>query len=312
MVALRIGKPVPDVVMGIRSGNNPTCRWILVDAVPEFRSGKSRPHQVFTSFTDITHQRQAEEQRLHLERQMQETRRLESLGVLSGGIAHDFNNLLTAILGHTELLLNDLPPTASARSDLDAIKQGCGRAAELCRQMLAYSGQGRYVMESLHLSQVADTAVQMLQHGLSRQTRLERQWAAPVPLFRGDANQICQAIQNLVHNASEAMDDRAGVIRLSSGCMHGSPQSLGEDWHYDSFVDGDYVWLEVSDTGGGMNAETLARVFEPFFTTKFTGRGLGLPAVLGIVKGHRGAIRIQSAPGKGTTVRVLFPAITAP
>ncbi len=311
MLALRTGKPVPEVVMGIRSGKDPACRWILVDAVPEFRSGEAHPYQVFTSFTDITHRRQMEEQRLRLERHMQETRRLESLGVLAGGIAHDFNNLLTAILGHTELMLGDLPPTSSARTDLEAIKQACGRAAELCRQMLAYSGQGRFMMEPLLLTKLADEVVGMLYPALPAQTRIERQWTGESPRFRGDANQIRQIVQSLVHNASEAIGDHAGVVRLSAGSMHCSPQSLGEDWRYDSLVEGEYVWLEVADTGCGMNAETSERVFEPFFTTKFTGRGLGLPAVLGIVKGHRGAIRIQSAPGKGTIVRVVFPAITA-
>ena len=258
--------------------------------------------------TDITERKSAENKRLQLERQMQETQKLESLGVLAGGIAHDFNNLLTVILGNASLALDELPPTSAACDSLKAIEHTALRAAELCRQMLAYSGKGRFVIESIQLGALIRDMVSLLKASISKKAILHLNLAEPLPPLRGDPSQIRQIIMNLVINASEALGEHAGAITLSTGLLDESPESLAGIHWGEPLAEGPYVWLEVADTGCGMDPETRRRIFEPFFTTKFTGRGLGLSAVLGIVRGHRGALTVQSEPGKGATFKVLFPA----
>ena len=258
--------------------------------------------------TDITERKSAENKRLQLERQMQETQKLESLGVLAGGIAHDFNNLLTVILGNASLALDELPPTSAAGDSLKAIEHTALRAAELCRQMLAYSGKGRFVIESIPLGALIRDMVSLLKASISKKAMLHLNLAESLPPLRGDPSQIRQIVMNLVINASEALGDHAGTITLATGLLDESPEPLAGVHFGEPLAQGPYVWLEVSDTGCGMDPETRRRIFEPFFTTKFTGRGLGLSAVLGIVRGHQGALKVQSEPGKGTTFKVLFPA----
>ena len=257
--------------------------------------------------TDITERKSAEHKRLQLERQMQETQKLESLGVLAGGIAHDFNNLLAVILGNASLALDELPPTSSARDSLEAIEHTALRAAELCRQMLAYSGKGRFIIESIQFGTLIRDMASLLKTSISKKALLHLNLEEPLPPLRGDPSQIRQIIMNLVINASEALGEHAGAITLSTGLLEGAPEHLAEIPLDEPLVEGPYVWLEVADTGGGMDRETQRRIFEPFFTTKFTGRGLGLSAVLGIVRGHRGALQMHSEPGRGTTFKVLFP-----
>ncbi len=258
--------------------------------------------------TDITARKAAEEQRLSLERQMQQTQKLESLGVLAGGIAHDFNNLLTIILGNASLALDELPSMAPARDSLRVIEKTALRAAELCRQMLAYSGQGRFVIETIHLDELIHEMTALFKSSLPRQATLSLNLADALPPLRGDPSQIRQVVMNLVINAAEALGDCGGVVTVSTGAMQCRPDDLVGAGREERLTEGMYVWLEVSDTGCGMDAETQRRVFEPFFTTKFTGRGLGLSAVLGIVHGHQGALQMVSAPGQGTTFKALFPA----
>jgi two-component system cell cycle sensor histidine kinase/response regulator CckA len=258
--------------------------------------------------TDITARRAAEEQRLQMERQMQQTQKLESLGVLAGGIAHDFNNLLTIILGNASLALDELPSMSPARDSLRAIEKTALRAAELCRQMLAYSGQGRFVIETLRLNELISEMASLFKASLSKKALLNLNLAANLPSLRGDPSQIRQVVMNLVINAAEALGDRGGVVTVSTGAMECCPDDLTGAYREERLAEGMYVWLEVSDTGCGMDLETRRRIFEPFFTTKFTGRGLGLSAVLGIVRGHHGALQVISALGRGTTFKVLFPA----
>jgi PAS domain S-box-containing protein len=258
---------------------------------------------------DITERKWAEEKRLQLERQMQQTQKLESLGVLAGGIAHDFNNLLTIILGNASLALDELPPLSTARDSLKAIEQTSLRAAELCRQMLAYSGKGRFVIENIRLGMLIGEMISLLKASITKKAILNLNLKEPLPALRGDPSQIRQIVMNLVINASEALGDNPGVITLSTGLMECSREYLSEAYLDESLTEGLYVWLEVSDTGCGMDPQTQRRIFEPFFTTKFTGRGLGLSAVLGIVRGHQGALKVYSEPGKGTTFKVLFPAV---
>ncbi|HSA46606.1 MAG TPA: ATP-binding protein [Candidatus Competibacteraceae bacterium] len=258
--------------------------------------------------TDITARKAAEEQRWQLEQQMQQTQKLESLGVLAGGIAHDFNNLLTIILGNASLALDELPSISPSRDSLRAIEKTALRAAELCRQMLAYSGQGRFVIETIHLDELICEMASLFKSSLPKKATLNLNLADALPPLRGDPSQIRQVVMNLVINASEALDDRSGVVTVSTGAMQCRPDDLAGAYREERLAEGVYVWLEVSDTGCGMNSETQRRVFEPFFTTKFTGRGLGLSAVLGIVRGHQGALQVVSTPGQGTTFKVLFPA----
>jgi two-component system, cell cycle sensor histidine kinase and response regulator CckA len=251
----------------------------------------------------------AEEERRKLELSVLQAQKLESLGVLAGGIAHDFNNLLTSILGNADLALAELPPDSLARGFLHDIELASRHAADLCRQMLAYSGKGRFVIQPISLNGLVAEMGQLLSVSTSKMATLTHTFAAHLPSVMADATQIRQVVMNLITNASEAIGDREGTITLRTGAL-----SCDRDYFADAVgnserhVAGTYVFLEVSDTGVGMNAETLARIFDPFFSTKFAGRGLGLAAVLGIVRGHKGVLKVSSEPGKGTTFRILLPA----
>jgi CheY-like chemotaxis protein len=241
---------------------------------------------------------------------MQQAQKLESLGILAGGIAHDFNNLLTAILGHANLALMDLAPESPARESLREIDKASSRAAELCRQMLAYAGKGRFVVEPINLSRLVEELTRMLHVSISKKVLLRCQLAEGLPAVDADSAQLRQLAMNLVINAADAIGDADGVITISTGTMQCDENSLLGGQLTAPPVPGQYVYLEVIDTGCGMDAKTQAMIFDPFFTTKFAGRGLGLAAVLGIVRSHRGALKVESEPGRGTTFRVLFPAST--
>jgi len=268
--------------------------------------------------TDITDRKRAEEEKLALERQVQHAQKLESLGVLAGGIAHDFNNLLTAILGNADLALNELSPMSPARHNLKEIGKASKRAADLAKQMLAYSGKGRFVVEPIDGNELVEEMAHLLEVSISKKVVLKLNLAENLPVFDGDVTQIRQVVMNLITNASEAIGERSGVIALSTGAMHcdraylddldeGLRAALDEP-----LAEGVYTYFEVADTGCGMDAETVEKIFDPFFTTKFTGRGLGMSAVLGIVRGHKGTLKIHSEIGKGTTFKVLFPANELP
>ncbi len=285
------------------------------DGTERWHFGNSLPHRepdgstVWHGFiTDITERRQAQFERAQLDRKVQETQKLESLGVLAGGIAHDFNNLLTSVLGHASIAALDAPPGSSTHECLEQINEAALRAADLCKQMLAYSGRGRFVVQKLDLGILVEQTAQMLQISISKKAVLRFRLEKNLPAIEADATQIRQVIMNLVINASEAIGDTSGVISLSTGLTR-----VDRDYLRGTLMDpdlpvGDYVYLEVSDSGCGMSAETQARIFDPFFTMKFTGRGLGLAAVLGIVRGHQGALKVYSELERGTTFKLLFPA----
>jgi PAS domain S-box-containing protein len=258
---------------------------------------------------DLTERKRAEEERDRLEAQMREVQKLESLGVLAGGIAHDFNNLLMAILGNADLALLSLSLASPTRPNVEEIVLASQRAADLCRQMLAYSGKGRFVIGRYDLTEIVREMAQILKVSVSKKAVLRYSFAGNLPAVEVDATQMRQVIMNLITNASEALSDASGVISVSTGVMDCDRAYLAESHLDDKLPDGRYVYLEVADTGGGMNEETRRRLFDPFFTTKFTGRGLGLAAVLGIVRGHRGAIKVASKPRKGTTFTILLPAV---
>jgi len=233
--------------------------------------------------------------------------KLESLETLAGGIAHDFNNLLVGVLGNAELARMTLEPGSPVAEYLDEIELAAHRATTLSKKMLAYSGKGRFVTTQLDLSSAVDEVAPAL--SLPRRVRLERRLHPDLPAVRADAAQVHQLLTNLIVNAAEALDGREhGAITVTTGSRHCDRRDLARTFLDDDLKEGLYAFVEVRDDGPGIDAEAQARIFDPFFTTKTPGRGLGLPVVLGIVRGHRGALELASEPGRGTCVRVLLPA----
>lgn len=263
---------------------------------------------VLAAVVDITSRKRAEEERQKLEAQIRHTQKLESLGVLAGGIAHDFNNILTSILGYSDLALMELPPHSPARPLIAEAINGARKAAELTKQMLAYSGKGRFVIESLNLNHLIEEMVPLLQVSIPKKCVLKPRLSPNLDSIEADPVQIRQVIMNLIVNAADAIGDRSGVISVNTGVMHCDRAFLSKTYLDESLTPGRYVFLEVTDTGCGMTEEIRGRIFDPFFSTKATGRGLGLAALLGIVRGHRGALQVSSEVGQGTTFQVAFPA----
>ena len=262
---------------------------------------------VGVGFFDLTERRRFEEERRDVSQRMQHAQKLESLGILAGGIAHDFNNLLAGIMGNSSLALLELPESSPVRPLLDRIEATARVASDLTRQMLAYSGRGRFVIEPLDLSALVEEMVRLLDVTLSDRAVVRYEFAPGLPLIEADASQVRQVVMNLVTNASDAVQGTSGSITVRTGLQRVDRSYTEGYWFNDGFAPGEYVYIEVSDTGAGMSPATQARLFDPFFTTKATGRGLGMAAVLGIVRGHNGAIKVYSEPGKGTTMKALFP-----
>jgi CheY-like chemotaxis protein/nitrogen-specific signal transduction histidine kinase len=235
--------------------------------------------------SDITEKRQLEEQ-------FRESQKFETIGTLAAGVAHDFNNLLTSIMGNASLALAELPLQSGLREKLEDVVRASERAADLTRQLLAYSGKDRHYMQTVELSKLVRGMENLLETAVPKKVTLGLHLAPHLPGIKADPNQVQQVILNLVTNAAEAIGDDTGSIVIRTGID----------------VDG-FVYLEVRDTGCGMDADTKARIFDPFFTTKFTGRGLGLAAVAGVVRAHKAAVQVSSAPGEGSTFRILFAAV---
>ncbi len=272
---------------------------------PLLRDGE--PLGTVCTFSDITDQLREEERQRQFNHKVQQAQKLESLGVLAGGIAHDFNNLLLGIIGNIDLALLDGSKPTMSSSYLGDAMGSAQRAAELCKQMLAYSGKGRFVVVPLDLSVLVENMADLLKVSISKKVGLQYGFTSGLPAIEADATQIRQIVMNLIINASDAIGDSAGSIMLSTGQMYCDSEYLAETYLDEELPSGNYIYLEVSDSGQGMTRDTITRIFEPFFSTKDTGRGLGLAAVLGIVRGHKGALKIYSEPGSGTTMKVLFP-----
>ncbi len=260
---------------------------------------------------DVTAQKQAESARLALERKLLEGQKLESLGLLAGGIAHDFNNLLSSVLGNASLARLSLPAGLEADAQLRAIEAAALRAAELCHQMLAYAGKGRFVIEPTDITVLTEDLLPLLKISIARQAALKLALARNLPAVMADPTQLRQIVMNLVLNAADAIasanPSEGGEIALTTGVMHADSTFLGKCVAGAGLARGDYVFLEVRDTGVGMTPDVIAKIFDPFFTTKFAGRGLGLAAALGIVRGHQGALHVESTPGEGSRFRLLLP-----
>jgi signal transduction histidine kinase len=277
---------------------------------PEF------PHTVLKIFaaraTAELERVQAENERRKLERQIQHAEKLKSLGVLAGGIAHDFNNLLTGILGNANLALSKMPDDSPALLHLRRIENATKRAENLTRQMLAYSGKGTFVIVPLDLNGLVQEMSELLSTAISKTAKMDTVFAPGLPTIEADATQVRQVIMNLMMNASDSLEGRTGTVGVRTGLVEVHEDEVDPSALSKSMSPGRHIFVEVSDSGAGMDDETRRRMFDPFFSTKFAGRGLGMSAVLGIVQRHRGGIQVDSAVGVGTTIRVMFPASAKP
>ncbi len=261
---------------------------------------------------DITERRAVEAERARMQERLLTAQKLDSLGLLAGGVAHDFNNLLTAILGSASVALLKLPQEAAARRSIETLVAAARRASELTQQLLAYSGRGQFQVRPVDLGDQIRELYIVLEAAVPKRIALRTDLTAELPAVQADVGQMQQVVMNLVINAAEAIGDRSGAIAVRTGRATIAAGEEAAPLTGEPPAPGEYVVLEVTDDGCGMDTETIARVFDPFFTTKATGRGLGLAAVHGIVRSHRGALRIVSAPGGGTTFRVLLPASASP
>jgi PAS domain S-box-containing protein len=257
---------------------------------------------------DVTERVKANDARLKVERKLHEAQKLESLGLLAGGVAHDFNNLLTVIQGNAGMVRETMEEPEVAQSCLRNIEDTCRRASNLVRQMLAYSGRSRAQVHLLDLNALIRETAQLLSVSIPKTVSLHDALAGELPPVLADAAQLQQVVMNLVTNAVEAIGHAPGSVTLRSGVHHLGETDVTGLRVAEDLDPGPFVYLEVADTGSGMDGATQARIFDPFFTTKFTGRGLGLAAMQGIVRGHGGGVEIQSHPGEGTVFRVYLPA----
>ena len=261
--------------------------------------------------TVLAQRDRADAHRRAVERKMLEAQRLEGLGVLAGGLAHDFNNLFTEVLGHAELAAAGAAPQSPAGRHLAQVTAGIGRAAHLTRQLLAYSGRGPFVVRPTSVAQAVKDTAGLLRAAVPKGVPLRLDVPAGLPAVAADAGGLAQLVVNLVANAGEAVGDRPGGVTVTAATGVYTAADLPASALFDPLPAGRYVALTVADTGVGMDGPTQARLFDPLFTTKFAGRGLGMPAVLGIVRAHKGGVRVYSTPGAGTTVTVFLPALSA-
>ncbi len=277
-----------------------SARTLLTTKTP-YRDATGKIIGIIGICRDITEHKQSEEA-------VRRTQKLESLGLLAGGVAHDFNNLLVAILGQTSLGLSRLPAESPARANLEKAVRAAERAADLTRQMLAYSGRGHFQVTSVDLNALILDNLHLFEVAVPKNVRLRSELEPSLPWIDADVGQIQQVVMNLITNAAEAIGERPGTVTVTTGIR----SVVGRDiplWRHtgEPLPPGAYVSLEVQDDGQGMSPAVRERIFDPFFTTKFTGRGLGLAAVLGIVRGHKGGLQVESEPGRGTLFRLVFP-----
>jgi signal transduction histidine kinase/DNA-binding NarL/FixJ family response regulator len=302
LVATVFGDEAP---IGFLAVDNPDHRTFSEDD-RHFLEGAARV------LAESARRERAAEHQAALEAQIRHAQKMESIGVLAGGIAHDFNNLLMAILGHASLGIGEAADGSASREHLLQIEATAQRAADLTNQLLAYAGKGKFVIEQVNLSGLVEEMGHLLHTAISRKAVLRYSLARNLPAVEGDPTQLRQVVMNLITNASEALCGEAGEISLTTGVMDADQRLLRETCLENSLQPGSCVFLEVADSGCGMDEDTRQKIFDPFFSTKFAGRGLGLASVLGCVRGHHGAISVTSAPGAGTKFRILLPPLRAP
>ena len=260
-----------------------------------------REERILLAIEDVTESRRVEEE-------LRQSQKMEAIGYLAAGVAHDFNNLLTGVIGNASMVADALPEHDPHKATIETAIAGAQRAADLTRQLLAYAGKGRFYLERVDLSHVAIETGRLVHPSLPANVQLRLDLDKSLPLLLADASQMQQVVMNLVINGAEAIGERGGTITVRTGCQTVTDEPLPDLHPAGEVAPGEYVFLEVQDNGSGMNEQTIRKIFDPFFTTKFTGRGLGLAAVLGIVRQQKGAIQVRSVPGRGTCFRVLFPA----
>jgi signal transduction histidine kinase/CheY-like chemotaxis protein len=284
-------------------------RWLSVH-VTGARSPVDGKLRVLGAIRDITEARRAEEEQRRLETQLREAQKLESLGILAGGIAHDFNNLLAVILSSETLAMSETQAGSHQAKQLDRIRSAAKHAEALTQQMLTYSGKASVSLKPLDLSELVEEMRELLEASISKNCRMEISLEPDGTMVEGDSTQLRQVIMNLVTNASDSLQDRPGRVVVRTGLVSADAEYLAGSFGHAGLSAGNYVYLQVTDTGEGMKEEISGRIFEPYFSTKLAGRGLGLATVLGIVRGHRGVIKLVTEPGHGTTFRVLLPPAT--
>ena len=304
---LRTRAPVVDVRHCIEAPDG-TRRALSVNGAPILDEHGEVERLVFSA-SDITDRLETERDQSRMQRRVSELARFESLSVLAGGVAHDFNNLLMGILGGTGLALLDVPPGSRAREALELVERTTQTAASLTRQLLAYSGRGRFVVEPVDLTALVVEARALFEAVVGKNVSLCLETDRDLPPVEADATEIRQVLVNLVINGSDAIGGRPGRIVLRTGAMNADDAWLAESLIPDVRTQpGTFAYVEVEDDGEGMAPEALSRMFEPFTTTKPGGYGLGLPAVSGVVRGHRGFLRVWTRPGEGARFRIGLPA----
>ncbi len=259
------------------------------------------------SLLDVSSLRRSEEKRIEMEREVRYAQRLESLGVMAAGIAHDFNNILMVIMGNADLIQSDMSPSHPNYDKTLDIIAASKRAADICKQMLAYAGEQHLVINEVDITAEIKKASRMLEVSIAKNAVLKYQLADNMPPVSADTMQLRQVILNLVINASEAVERDSGYITVATGTMHCSSLELRKSYFNNNLVEGDYAYIKVSDNGIGMDERTKTHIFDPFYTTKFPGRGLGMSTVLGVVRAHQGTIKVESQTGEGSTITVLLP-----
>jgi PAS domain S-box-containing protein len=284
----------------LKRASDGTSRWHLVRAVPVYGIN-GRLSNWFGTCTDIDNQKQNEET-------IRQQQKLESIGLLAGGIAHDFNNLLVGIMGGASFALQSVDPNHPAYPMLNVVLRSSERAAHLTQQLLAYAGKGQMFVEAVNVSKLLEETCELVHVSISKSVELEMRIDHGIPMIEASPSQIQQLMMNLIINGSEAIGDRFGRITITTFVRDVNDVSAASKEVGYALSPGRFVGLEVTDTGCGMDEQTKARIFEPFFTTKFTGRGLGLAAAQGIVRSLRGWIEVRTAPGEGSTFRVMIPA----
>jgi len=274
-----------------------------------YKNEEGRIIGVFAAARDITERKRMEDERRKVDAEVQQMQKLESLRVLAGGIAHDLNNLMVAVTANAELALMHLTKESPAWELIGAIGGATSRIKNLSKQIMNYSGKGTAQKRPIDLSDIVDETTRLLRASVSKNAHIEYDPTPDLPYIEADQQNVQQIIMNLVINASDAMGDTRGAIKVRTGTVDATRAYLDEVYLGRGLPEKRYVYVEVSDTGQGMTPETMKRIFEPFYTTKTTGRGLGLSAVFGIVREHEGALEIDSEPGRGTTFRVLLPSM---
>jgi PAS domain S-box-containing protein len=262
---------------------------------------------LFAVSRDISERIRAENMRVDLERQLLQSQKLESMGIMAGGVAHDFNNILMAMLGHVELSLYDPSLPAPARTHLSKIQNCIRHATELTRQMLTYAGKASYEKDVVSIRDIIDSVTTLMRSTIQRTIKLVIDFDSNLPVIYADPGQLHHVLMNLIINATEAIGSKTGVIKVTVDQLTVDRDMIDRMSVYGDFSEGHYVQIAVTDTGCGMDSEMLTRIFEPFFTTKFTGRGLGLASILGIIKGHDGCLGVSSQPGVGSTFDIYLP-----